>query len=34
VNIASKILRRNVSKEDNEGLIEETLRQVETRRDW
>ena len=34
VNIASKILRRNVSKEDNEGLIEETLRQVETRRDF
>ena len=34
VTIASKILRRNVSKEDNEGLIEETLKQVETRRDW
>jgi F-type H+-transporting ATPase subunit b len=30
--IASKILRRQVSKEDNEGLIEETLKQVETRR--
>ena len=34
VTIASKILQRNVSKEDNEGLIEETLKQVETRRDW
>jgi F-type H+-transporting ATPase subunit b len=34
VNIASKILRRNVSKADNEGLIEETLRQVEARRDF
>lgn len=32
VAIASKILRRQVSKEDNEGLIEETLKQVETRR--
>jgi F-type H+-transporting ATPase subunit b len=32
VAIASKILRRQVSKEDHEGLIEETLRQVETRR--
>jgi F-type H+-transporting ATPase subunit b len=30
--IASKILRRQVSKEDNEGLIEETLKQVESRR--
>ncbi|MBI3048181.1 MAG: F0F1 ATP synthase subunit B [Acidobacteria bacterium] len=29
VAIASKILRRQVSKEDNEGLIEETLKQVE-----
>jgi len=32
VTIASKILRRQVSKEDNEGLIEETLQQVEARR--
>lgn len=32
VAIASKILRRQVSKEDHEGLVEETLRQVETRR--
>jgi len=32
VAIASKILRRQVSKEDNEGLIEETLKQVEARR--
>lgn len=32
VAIASKILRRQVSKEDHEGLIEETLQQVETRR--
>src|SRR5687767_5802898 len=32
VAIASKILRRQVSKEDNEGLIEETLKQVESRR--
>ena len=31
VAIASKILRRQVSKEDHEGLIEETLKQVETR---
>ena len=31
VTIASKILRRQVSKEDHEGLIEETLKQVETR---
>ena len=30
VTIASKILQRNVSKEDNERLIEETLKQVET----
>ena len=34
VTIASKILKRNVSKADNEGLIEETLKQVEARRDW
>ena len=32
VAIASKILRRQVSKEDHEGLVEETLKQVETRR--
>ena len=32
VAIASKILRRQVSKDDHEGLIEETLKQVETRR--
>ena len=32
VAMASKILRREVSKEDHEGLIEETLKQVETRR--
>ena len=31
VAIASKILRRQVSKDDHEGLIEETLKQVETR---
>ena len=31
ITIASKILRRQVSKEDHEGLIEETLKQVETR---
>jgi F-type H+-transporting ATPase subunit b len=30
VAIASKILRRQVSKEDNQALIEETLKQVET----
>ena len=30
VAIASKILRRQVSKEDNAALIEETLKQVET----
>jgi F-type H+-transporting ATPase subunit b len=29
VTIASKILRRQVSKEDNEALIEETIKQVE-----
>ena len=28
-NVASKILQRNVSKEDNERLIEETWRQIE-----
>jgi F-type H+-transporting ATPase subunit b len=32
VAIASKILKRQVSKEDHEGLIEDTLKQVETRR--
>ena len=32
VAIASKILQRNVSKEDNERLIEETFRQIETQR--
>ena len=32
VAIASKILQRNVSKEDNERLIEETFRQSETTR--
>jgi F0F1-type ATP synthase membrane subunit b/b' len=32
VAMASRILRRQVSKEDNEDLIEETLRQVESRR--
>jgi F-type H+-transporting ATPase subunit b len=31
VEIASKIIQRNLSKEDNEKLIEEALRQVETR---
>ncbi len=30
--IATKILRRNLSKEDNERLIDEALKQVETRR--
>ena len=28
--IASKILQRNVSKEDNERLIEETFRQIQS----
>jgi len=32
VAIASKLLERNVSKEDNERLIEETFRQIEERR--
>ena len=31
VGIASKLLQRNVSKEDNERLIEETFKQLETR---
>ncbi|MBI4266620.1 MAG: F0F1 ATP synthase subunit B [Acidobacteria bacterium] len=34
VAIASKILQRSVSKADHEGLIEETLKQVEARRDF
>ncbi len=29
--IASKIIQRNLSKEDNDRLIEETIRQVESR---
>jgi F-type H+-transporting ATPase subunit b len=32
INIASKLLQRNVSKEDNERLIEETFKQLETTR--
>jgi F-type H+-transporting ATPase subunit b len=32
VAIASKLLERNVSKEDNERLIEETFRQIEARK--
>ena len=32
VMIASKLILRNLSKEDNEKLIEETLKQVETQR--
>jgi F-type H+-transporting ATPase subunit b len=32
VAIASKLLERNLSKEDNERLIEETFRQIEDRR--
>ena len=32
VEIASKLIQRNLSREDNEGLIEETLKQLETRR--
>ena len=32
VTIASKLLQRNVSKEDNERLIEDTFRQLETQR--
>jgi F-type H+-transporting ATPase subunit b len=32
VAIASKLLQRNVSKEDNERLIEDTFRQLETQR--
>ncbi len=34
VTIASKILQRNVTKADNEGLIQETLKQVDARRDF
>jgi F0F1-type ATP synthase membrane subunit b/b' len=30
--IASKLLERNVTKEDNERLIEETFKQIEARR--
>jgi hypothetical protein len=30
--IASKIIQRNLSKEDNERLIDEALKQVENRR--
>ena len=30
VTIASKILQRNVSREDNERLIDDTLRQLES----
>jgi F0F1-type ATP synthase membrane subunit b/b' len=30
--IASKIIQRNLSKEDNDRLIEEALRQVEARK--
>jgi F0F1-type ATP synthase membrane subunit b/b' len=33
VGIASKILQRNVTREDNERLIEETFKQLEARRD-
>ena len=32
VMIASKIIQRNLSREDNERLIEDALRQVEARR--
>ena len=32
VNIASKLLQRNVSKEDNERLIEDTFKQIEATR--
>jgi F0F1-type ATP synthase membrane subunit b/b' len=32
VAIASKLLERNVTKEDNERLIEETFKQIEGRR--
>ena len=30
--IASKIIQRNLTKEDNEQLIDEALKQVESRR--
>ena len=30
--IASKLIRRNLSKEDNERLIDEALQQIESRR--
>jgi len=32
VGIASKILQRNISREDNERLIEETFKQLEATR--
>jgi F-type H+-transporting ATPase subunit b len=32
VAIASKILQRNISREDNERLIGETLREIESKR--
>ena len=32
ITIASKLLQRNVTKEDNERLIEETFKQIEARR--
>jgi F-type H+-transporting ATPase subunit b len=32
ITIASKLLERNVTKEDNERLIEETFKQIEARR--
>ncbi len=31
LSIASKLIRRNLTKEDNQGLIDEALKQVETR---
>ena len=34
VTIASRILQRNITKADNEGLIQETLKQVDARRDF
>ena len=34
VMIASKIIQRNLTKEDNERLIDDALKQVETRRHW
>ena len=32
IGIASKLLQRNVSREDNERLIDETFKQLETAR--